>query len=124
MLTSSYLFFQFWISDVEGRILFRGRACRKTCLSQPGWSSIATTTSIAPSAAGALSMRYRAQLDALRISSTPTHPMSGQAQDFLLNCFVSRCEPGGEAYFLQLSTRRVHTSPNACFPVAWNGASR
>jgi len=52
------------------------------------------------------------------------HPMSGQAQDFLLNCLVSRCEPGGEAYFLQLSTRRVHTSPNACFPAAWNGASR
>jgi hypothetical protein len=37
---------------------------------------------------------------------------------------VSRCEPGGEAYFLQLSTRRVHTFPNACFPAAWNGASR
>ena len=52
------------------------------------------------------------------------HQMSGQAQDFLLNCFVSRCEPGGEAYFLQLSTRRVHTSPNGCFPAAWNGASR
>ena len=66
----------------------------------------------------------RAQFDALRISSTPMHPMSGQAQDFLLICFVSRCEPGGEAYFLQLSTRRVHTSPNACFPAAWNGASR
>src|ERR1700738_1990113 len=104
MFTSSYLFFNFGSLTPRGRILFRGRACRKTCLSQPGWSSIATATSIAPSAAGALSMGYRAQLDALRISSTPMHPMSGQAQDFLLNCFVSRCEPGGEAYFLQLST--------------------
>jgi hypothetical protein len=36
-----------------------------------------------PRAAGALSMRYRAQLDALRISSTPMHSTSGQAQDCL-----------------------------------------
>jgi hypothetical protein len=60
-------------------------------LLEPTWMELeATTTSIAPSAAGALSMRYRAQFDALRISSTPMQPMSGQAQDFLLNCFVSR----------------------------------